>query len=87
MELAAPVPPPSCWTLLRLGAATTAGTNAGVPELYGRAHLAAVAALEELFLGGEGAQKWVLTLPARVAAVSLRASIDAVSSLLREDEC
>lgn len=56
----------------------------GVPELYGAAHHDAVAALEQLLEGGQRAGEFS-AFPTGVLAISLRASIDAASSLLRDN--
>jgi TetR/AcrR family fatty acid metabolism transcriptional regulator len=63
---------------------SNARTTPGVAEVFGESQRGAVAALEQIFAGGKKAEEFA-DVHARTAAVSLRASIDAVTGLLRED--
>lgn len=56
----------------------------GVAETFGRSQQEAIAALESLFAGGRKAGEFG-DVSARVAAISLRAAIDAVTGLIRDD--
>lgn len=56
----------------------------GVAETFGESQRGAVAALEALFTGGEKAGEFD-AVSARVAAISLRAAIDSVSTLMRDE--
>jgi AcrR family transcriptional regulator len=56
----------------------------GVPELFQESQSAAVAGLEALFTGGQHAAEFG-PFSARTAAIALRASIDSVTGLLRDD--
>jgi AcrR family transcriptional regulator len=63
---------------------SNARVTPGVPELFRESQDAAVAALESLFDGGKTAGEFGEISP-RVAAISLRASIDTVTGLLRSE--
>lgn len=56
----------------------------GVPELFQQSQSEAITALEALFTGGQRAAEFG-DVPARMLAMSLRATIDATSERLRED--
>jgi TetR/AcrR family fatty acid metabolism transcriptional regulator len=61
-----------------------ARATAGVPELFGEAQSAAIAALEAVFTGGQHAGEFG-DFSARTAAIALRASIDSVTTIVRDD--
>lgn len=63
---------------------SNARATPGVAETFSESHQAAIAALEALFTGGRKAGEFGDVAP-RASAISLRAAIDAVSGLIRED--
>jgi AcrR family transcriptional regulator len=63
---------------------SNARATPGIAETFGQSRQSAIAALEALFSGGRNAGEFD-DFSARVAAISLRAAIDAVTGLIRED--
>ncbi len=59
-------------------------TSEGIPEIFGASQHEAVNALESLIARGQAAGEFGETSPT-VVAMSLRASIDAVTGVLREN--
>jgi AcrR family transcriptional regulator len=56
----------------------------GLPESYGKSHHAALSALEDLLARGQASGEFG-EFPVRIAAATIRSSIDAATGFLRED--